>query len=672
MNAALDESAAKRRKVRKGTHCCRECRRRKVKCLLASPDDDSCTACSRRGTKCVSQFDRTSSELLLTPGLSPTSDYARTSAQPTRHAKITQTLLRALPSQSEIGILLGKVSRLSTLCYQSGFKLNSSSRQELPQEQIAIPSLQHPETHPVLLARQMLLLAVALQHVSPTAVISGLNQHHHVIMEELAESAIAMVTTNDRLMSTLEGLENVILEGFYHIDSGNIRRAWLAMRRAVTTAQLLGLHQPGHHRFKKINDKNDLDPNVMWACIVSMERVLSLLLGLPTSTAGTSPPASGSMSSLGTSGNLSSLIMLVTARVLERNQVRVSQQALRITRDIDRELIRMTEQLPSTFWRPLDFAGLEVDSVEAFCETRRAWDHMCYYTVVNQLHLPYMLCQSQNADVVYSGVACANASREILVREIAIRTFNPITACCRIGDFMALIAGMTLMLAHLASHGQTEVNRLLAHQRSSDRATVERALECMESMSELHEDALAAECAALLKDLLSIEGRAARGYKTDADETPWSNKQPADNPNVLVIRVPYLGAIRIAPEGITSVPYSETGQDQGAHAGVTIGGLGLIQIEPSKVSAQLSIDSTSDVPIPQAAGTHAASDPLPQQHTTASLLGKIPNTVVEKDLMFPDAAASIDDWVFQGFDTAFFDVLMREAGDVQFDDGRVD
>ncbi|OJJ95812.1 hypothetical protein ASPACDRAFT_55070 [Aspergillus aculeatus ATCC 16872] len=667
MSAASDESAAKRRKVRKGTHCCRECRRRKVKCTFAAPDDDSCISCGRRGTKCVSQFALQSPDLLLTPGISPHSDRARTALQTTRHSKITQALLRALPSPSEVEILLGKVSRLSTLCYQSGFKLNSSSRQDLPLEQIAIPSLQHPEAHPVLLARQMLLLAAALQHISPTEVISGLDQHHHVIMEDLAESAIAMVTTNDCLMGTLEGLENIILEGFFHIDSGNIRRAWLAIRRAVTTAQLLGLHQPGQYRFKKINDKNDLDPNVMWICIISMERVLSLLLGLPTSTVGTT---SGRKSPSQTSGNLSSLIMQITARILERNQVRVPQQAQEMTRDIDRELIRMTEQLPSSFWQPLAFAGLEVDSVEAFCETRRAWDHMCYYTVVNQLHLPYMLCQSQSADVVYSGIACANASREILTREIAIRTFNPITACCRIGDFMALIAGMTLILAHLASHGQTEVNRLLAHQRSSDRATVERALECMQSMSELHEDVLAAECAALLKDLLSIEGRAAQGYKADADETQSSDYQPTDNPNALVIRVPYLGAIRITPEGITSVPYSETGQDQGHHAGVTIGGIGSIQIEPPTVPDRFSVNSTSDVP-PQAARTQAASDSLQQQHTTQLLPGRIPDEVAEKDHMFPDAAASIDDWVFQGFDTAFFDVLMRGAGDAQFDDGRI-
>lgn len=40
------------------------------------------------------------------------------------------------------------------------------------------------------------------------------------------------------------------------------------------------------------------------------------------------------------------------------------------------------------------------------------------------------------------------------------------------------------------------------------------------------------------------------------------------------------------------------------------------------------------------------------------------------DQMFPDAAASLDDWVFQGLDTAFFDTLMRGAGD-QMPDGSI-
>lgn len=45
----------KRRKVRKGTRSCWECRRRKMKCIFSSPADTICVSCERRGAKCVDQ-----------------------------------------------------------------------------------------------------------------------------------------------------------------------------------------------------------------------------------------------------------------------------------------------------------------------------------------------------------------------------------------------------------------------------------------------------------------------------------------------------------------------------------------------------------------------------------------------------------------------------------------
>jgi hypothetical protein len=56
----IAESEAKRRKIRKGTKSCWECKKRKMKCVYAdssSPADGDaiCIGCQRRGFKCVSQ-----------------------------------------------------------------------------------------------------------------------------------------------------------------------------------------------------------------------------------------------------------------------------------------------------------------------------------------------------------------------------------------------------------------------------------------------------------------------------------------------------------------------------------------------------------------------------------------------------------------------------------------
>lgn len=49
------QSESKRRKIRKGTHSCWECKRRKMKCIVDPLSNGSCNSCRRRGSKCVSQ-----------------------------------------------------------------------------------------------------------------------------------------------------------------------------------------------------------------------------------------------------------------------------------------------------------------------------------------------------------------------------------------------------------------------------------------------------------------------------------------------------------------------------------------------------------------------------------------------------------------------------------------
>lgn len=50
-----DRSEFKRRKVRKGTHSCWECKRRKMKCIFENPTNTICKGCRRRGSRCISQ-----------------------------------------------------------------------------------------------------------------------------------------------------------------------------------------------------------------------------------------------------------------------------------------------------------------------------------------------------------------------------------------------------------------------------------------------------------------------------------------------------------------------------------------------------------------------------------------------------------------------------------------
>ncbi|KAM0549211.1 hypothetical protein ACHAPJ_009521 [Fusarium lateritium] len=481
-------------------------------------------------------------------------------------------------------------------------------------------------------------------------------------MEELSQSAINLVNMNDTLLGTLDGLENLLLEGLYHIDGGNIRRAWITMRRAVMTAQLLGLHRPGHYRYKVIRAQSKLDPEIMWLCIICMERLLSLLLGLPTSTIAPNLAVQDITSASGQDSSLERVIMYLTAKVLERNQTQGPTQALEMTREIDRELIKMTADLPSTFWQPPSFSGLGPHSMDAFFQVRKTMEQMSYYTVVNQLHLPYILCPTHSCQSIYSRMACVNASREVLTREITLRTFNPVATCSRMCDFLALIAGMTLILVHLVSHCQESGNNLLVHQRLSDRAIVERALECMESMSELGHDAFAAKCTLLLRDLLAVEADAAQGHIYRAQAVKDINEGDDDNSNSLIINVPHVGTVRIAREGTVSMTPFDKARGHGVHEDVTIGGIGILHMNSPK-SLHLTItECTSHVrTAPEAPATQTMNTPSTQITSEEGLY-------THQDSLFPNASASLDDWVLQGFDSAFFDVLMNGAGEQQAND----
>jgi hypothetical protein len=516
-----------------------------------------------------------------------------------------------------------------------------------------------PLTHPVLLAKHMLMFASLLAQTPPQKHIGGLSEHHRVAMERLADTAISLVTTNEELLGTMEGLECVLLEGLYHLNCGNLRRAWLAHRRATAAAQLIGICRPRCPPVKTITPDTDVDPQFMWSHIVYMDRFLSLILGLPSGQPDVRldpelPPTTSS-------DRLERCHARISARILERNQLGVSQHGRELTLDIDRELRTTAESLPADFWRPPDLAGLDRDSDEAFRETMRIRDQVTHYTLLNQLHLPFLMCPNR-CEIEYSRSSCVYASREVLSRFVAFRAVTNSWSCCRLADFVALVAGMTLIISHLVSHQYEGEDNHLAHQRLGDRATVEQALRHMEQNSQVNEDVLSAKCACLLKNLLRIEAAAAQRSKTQSDDVVH------DPHDALFITVPYFGAVRIAHDGIKSTDAVQP-SPQNADADITIGGIGSVHFGDSVV-ARDSCPSSADAPRSAESRPH-----LDEVHATTDR-ADLPSAVFTDDFvmqqdLYPEAAAGIDDWVFQGIDTAFFDSLTMMGPDVQVGDGAV-
>ena len=97
----------------------------------------------------------------------------------------------------------------------------------------------------MLLAHYFFFIATVLQYLDPEShgQLKGMAESPRAMMSRLADTAISLVTTHDELLGTVEGLEVVMMEGIYQANCGNLRRAWIAFRRAMGLAQLMGMHR---------------------------------------------------------------------------------------------------------------------------------------------------------------------------------------------------------------------------------------------------------------------------------------------------------------------------------------------------------------------------------------------------------------------------------------------
>ena len=71
-----------------------------------------------------------------------------------------------------------------------------------------------PGSHPVLIARKLLVLGTFLQGILPSAVqdLADQGASYRDIMSHVVDTAIRLVTTNEDLISSVEGIECIMIE----------------------------------------------------------------------------------------------------------------------------------------------------------------------------------------------------------------------------------------------------------------------------------------------------------------------------------------------------------------------------------------------------------------------------------------------------------------------------
>jgi len=617
---------------------------------------------------------------------------ATTLALPAKYDVLSRLLHESLPSRGDIERIC-KVSRHPSVLAHELMTLNYTT---LDQEGLKTPEtlLEIPgaDLHPVLIARYMLSFAIFLQNLHPDLErnMKDLSESPRAIMERLITLAVSHITTNDELLGSIEGLECVMIEAAYQTNIGNLRRGWLSTRRAMAIAQLMSLDRSDcQAQFKVLDSKSKFNPELMWFRIVFLDRYLCLLLGLSQGCLDRSMASSDMLAKDTPMGRLERVHCIIASGILERNASKPSPDDLVLTRKLDVELQKAARTLPSKWWLLPNLDPTSDDSEGVFWSSRRLFAQLFHYNLLNQLHLPYMLrASSSEGRYEYSRITCVNASREVLSRFIALRDFNGNAYSCRTVDFLALMAAMTLLLAHLDSN-TTETENLLVHQYHSDRAMIEQMQENMKEVNRLNQDALSAQSSDLLGQLLAIEVEAA---DNDPSYAPSVRVQETGfvtavsdglHDGSVRVHVPYFGVINITGNGIsprvnatagsstngervsrTSIPesteglYTEAQMPRSRHFQSTETLMTSMETSNSITSVDVDTDRFSGgerSEIPRADTSHMGLQFVNELQSDISS-----NFLYNGDYL--ELAAGGEDWGFQGVDMAFFESLMRSSG----------
>ncbi|TAQ90897.1 hypothetical protein B7494_g799 [Chlorociboria aeruginascens] len=595
----------RRKRVRKGTKSCWECKRRKIKCQLSTENVPVCAGCLARGATCLSQEypeERDSSggsnvgerlgrvELLLeklvskmnqyeeeenaqkirtpesmdttysTAGISDlnenvpqgpiltlfdnavigrrdnnsqtTTPASNAQTSVTRKScgrphskveKIRQILVDLLPSQEDTDLICTASSCWPLLhtFTQGASQLPTRSTDGILPTSFDLTFL--VKQYPTAIARTLIYLAECAQQLPADFDTSRLHILPSVdaCIEKWLNAVQTLITSDDEMVGTIEGLECLILHGRFHINAGNLRRSWLTFRRALNVGQLMGLH-----RREEPGTPSLVAGKQIWQQIIQADRYLGLLLGLPCGAADEpiGPHENFHNPDIDHDVLFTKHLTIIAGRVIDRNQAEYS-SAFAATQEIDERLEQLRKEIPESWWEIPTYLKAE-RTFAAAQKFDRLMSQIWYFQLESLLHLPFMLRAATERRYEYSKFSCLKASREMLYRYFALRRSGTSAWCCKVVDFGAFTASVTLLLGILESSEGEETPAVLV-QKQKDRELVQSALASVEEVAVKVKDVACAQAADVMRTLLAVDA---------------SSDYPVAN---LKLTIPYFGTVTI-------------------------------------------------------------------------------------------------------------------------------
>jgi len=334
--------------------------------------------------------------------------------------------------------------------------------------------------------------------------------------------------SDDEYAASLEGMECLILKAKWYADVGQPRRAWIAYRKALMYAQLMGLHRK--------RTSSAAHESIWWA-LYHGDRFLSLLLGLPYGISDSHCDLS--MPELSEGPYLHPMVAItklsqLAGRVIDRNQG-VAEQSFAWALQLDQELEDLWKHLDPAW---LDYTELLADSDKNAAELReRIMGQMVFHQIRVYLHLPFMLKSASNSRFSYSRTACLNGSREVLRLYQSLRTgtVQPLYECKAI-DFIGFTAAVLVQLGLLNNTMQTHSSSTVsAKDVEQDVRLIEVCIDIFRRASSEKGGKVAAQSAQVLERMMGK-------FKGTSDDLDCSAEQSD-------FVIPYFGTISIKRGG---------------------------------------------------------------------------------------------------------------------------
>jgi hypothetical protein len=344
-------------------------------------------------------------------------------------------------------------------------------------------------------------------------------------VDKYIEAVDRYVLSDDEYAASLEGIECLILKSKWYADVGQPRRAWIAYRKGLMYAQLMGLHRK--------RTSSAAHESIWWA-LYHGDRFLSLLLGLPYGISDSHCDLT--MPDMGTSEYIHPLnaitkVSQLAGRVIDRNQG-IAEQSFAWALQLDQELEDLWKQLDPEW---LEYSELLADAQTNAAELReKLMGQICFHQIRVYLHLPFMLKSASNSRFTYSRTACLNGSREVLRLYQALRTggVQPLYECKAI-DFIGFTAAVLIQIG-LLNFGAVLQNSN-PKEIEADVRLIEISIDIFRRASSEKGGKVALQSAQVLEKMLAKY----KGGSVDHDECTAENE----------FVIPYFGTISIKRGG---------------------------------------------------------------------------------------------------------------------------